>query len=186
MCIQRPHRLQSLDGTDLIVGCWELSERRALTLWPAEAGELRIVQGRVWVTFENAQQDGSARGGDHFLGAGDYLKLLPGQVLVMESWNPSRGLATCFNWHPVPPAATTELSNRPGCSVMVRSVVQSLRDLRFDFGLIATDSARLASSLVGVALESMALVLLRPELAFMARALRMPRATKSLPMLGDR
>lgn len=107
------HGLQTLTGTDQVSGCWKLGEGRVLTLRPTQPGVLRIRHGRVWVTFDNAQQDDGARGGDHFLGAGDVLKLLPGQTLVMESWNAAQGAAAYFSWCPLPagssPTASTAL-----------------------------------------------------------------------------
>ena len=66
------------------VGCFKMPAGRAMSLAPNAAGELRIAHGQVWVTFTDAALDSSARGGDHFLQAGDVLHLACGQKVVME------------------------------------------------------------------------------------------------------
>lgn len=146
--------LQSFAGTEKVSGCWKLGDSRALTLRPSAPGVLRIAHGRVWITFDNAQGDDAVRGGDHFLGAGDSLNLLPGQVLVMESWNAPAPSAAYFSWDPVPAAAGVAISSRQAPVLALGpqwrgGVAQPLRDLRLAFGLAGTASVRLVAGLVG-------------------------------------
>lgn len=148
------HELHSFAGTDTVLGCWKLGDSRALTLRPSQPGVLRIAHGRVWITFDNAQGDDVVRGGDHFLGAGDTLNLLPGQVLVMESWNSPDPSAAYFSWDALPAAAGAAISSRPSPVLALGpqwrgGVAQPLRDLRLAFGLAGTASARLVAGVVG-------------------------------------
>ena len=146
--------LKPFAGTDAVSGCWKLGDGRALTLRPTRPGVLRIAHGRVWITFDQAQRDDGVRGGDHFLGAGDSLQLLPGQALVMESWNVAQDAAAYFSWDPLPDAAGLVVAERRA-SVLVRNpqwragVLQPLRDLRLAAGLAATASGRLLTGLAG-------------------------------------
>lgn len=145
------HSSQSLTGTDAVAGCWKLGDGRALTLRPTESGVLRIAHGRVWVTYNHAQQDDGVRGGDHFLGAGDDLKLLPGQVLVMESWGAAKNAAAYFSWDPLPASAGMAISPATRRVLAVSGVAQPLRDLRVALGLATTASGRLVLGLAGLA-----------------------------------
>ena len=67
----------------------------------AQAGVLQVAQGRLWLTFNHAAQDASERGGDHFLGGGESLRLARGDAVVMEAYDPNRAVAACFSWAPV-------------------------------------------------------------------------------------
>lgn len=151
--------LQSFSGADALLGCWKLASGRALTLRPTEAGVLRIAHGQVWITFNNAHQDDGVRGGDHFLGTGEELRLLPGQVLVMESWHTASSSPAYFSWNPLPAAAGVALA-RPSRHALAQravslpwraGVTQPLRDLRGALGLAASASGRLAFGLAGMA-----------------------------------
>ena len=160
--------LQSCAGTEKVSGCWKLGDSRALTLRPSQPGVLRIAHGRVWITFDNAQGDDAVRGGDHFLGAGDTLNLLPGQVLVMESWNSPDASAAYFSWDPLPAAAGVAISSRQSPVLALGpqwrgGVAQPLRDLRLAFGLAGTASARLVAGLAGTL--ATALLALLPRFA---------------------
>ncbi len=79
---------------------WRLGAGRAATLRVREPGVLRIKRGRVWATFENAQQDVRVRAGDHFLARGESLDLLPGQTVVIESLGSKPSAAALFSWDP--------------------------------------------------------------------------------------
>lgn len=83
-----------LDGDGL------LPPGRALTLQVRQAGVLRIMQGRVWITFSHADQDLRIQAGDHFCSAGDSLRLSAGNAVVMESWGEGRDLPARFCWAP--------------------------------------------------------------------------------------
>lgn len=145
--------LQSLAGTDKLAGSWKLAEGRALTLRARSAGVLRIAHGAVWITFDNAQRDDGVRGGDHFLGAGDVLHLLPGQSLVMESWQAQAHSSAYFSWDPLPASAAVSIAHTR-IAALARSfaahggVLQPLRDLRAALGLAVGATGRLLAGLV--------------------------------------
>jgi hypothetical protein len=80
------------------VGCFKLPPRHALTLSIRTSGELRLAHGQVWVTFANAAQDASVRAGDHFLQAGEVLRLTCGQQVVMEALDADADSLVYFNW----------------------------------------------------------------------------------------
>lgn len=162
------HELHSFAGTDTVSGCWKLGEGRALTLQPSRPGVLRIAHGMVWVTFDNAHWDDGVRGGDHFLGAGDTLKLLPGQSLVMESWNAAQNTAAYFSWDPLPASEGIAIGLRQATAFADSpqwrtGVLQPMRDLRLAFGLAGTASARLVAGFAGAL--TAALLGLRPRFA---------------------
>ena len=75
---------------------------RALTLQARQAGVLRIMQGRVWITFSHADQDLRVRAGDHFCSAGERLPLSAGDTVVMEPWGKKerRDAPARFLWEP--------------------------------------------------------------------------------------
>ncbi len=167
------HSLQSFAGTDAVSGCWKLGDGRALTLRPTQPGVLRIAHGRVWITFDNAQQDDGVRAGDHFLGAGEVLKLLPGQVLVMESWNAAENSAAYFSWDPLPATegvaiATASRRVLAGSAPWRAGVAQPLRDLRLALGLVAAASGRLAFGLTGTAAAAVLALVPRFAIDFVA------------------
>ena len=86
------------------VGCFKLPTHHALTLSIRTSGELRIAHGRVWVTFGNAADDAEVRAGDHFLNAGEVLRLACGQQVVMEAFGTHSGSCVnapvYFSWEP--------------------------------------------------------------------------------------
>ena len=116
-----------------------------MSLAPREPGELRITHGQVWVTFGNAANDITARAGDHFLSAGDLLRLLPGKQLVMESRAINDNACVYFSWEP-DAAVSRALSTRSAQSsrMLVR---QSLRDLGLALHLAGNALARLVQGL---------------------------------------
>ena len=140
--------------TDKLAGCWKLAQGRALTLRARSEGVLRIAQGAVWITFDNAQRDNGVRGGDHFLGAGDVLHLLPGQTLVMEPLKAAAHPAALFSWDHLPATAGVVIPSRHA-PVFSRSpawrtgVLQPLSDLRAAFVLAGAASVRLLTGLAG-------------------------------------
>ncbi|HYW56136.1 MAG TPA: DUF2917 domain-containing protein [Polaromonas sp.] len=162
MTAQLSHSLQPLSSPHAVSGCWKLAEGRALTLRPAEAGELRVAHGMVWVTFDQGPFDDSARGGDHFFGVGESIRLLPGQALVVEAWGGGKDSIAYFSWDPLPAAAALQVARAPRRVFAASGVVQPLRDLRLAFGMAAGASARLAAGLAGVLADAVLAVLPRP------------------------
>lgn len=94
----------SQQATNLVpayaMGCFKLSAGRAMSLTPRMPGELRIAHGRVWATFANAANDSRVLAGDHFLDAGDLLRLQPGQQLVLEMVENNFHESVYFSWEP--------------------------------------------------------------------------------------
>ncbi|MGC1176189.1 DUF2917 domain-containing protein [Polaromonas sp.] len=175
------HVLDSSAATRALSGCWKLGDGQALTLRPVQPGVLRIARGRVWLTFDHARHDDGVRGGDHFLDAGDTVRLLPGQALVMESWRTAQQSAAYFSWDPLPANEGVTISTRStwafaGGPQWRASVLQPLRDLRLALGLAGSASTRLGAGLA-VTLAR-ALLLLAPRFAMDAAAARSRPAGK--------
>ena len=116
-----------------------------MSLTPRAPGELRIAHGKAWVTFGNAANDITARAGDHFLGAGDMLRLLPGQQLVMESHEKNDNAFLYFSWEP-DAAVSCAASSRSAQSSRVQ-VRQLLRDLGLALHLAGNALSRLVQGL---------------------------------------
>ncbi len=83
-------------------GSCRLQAGQAITLRTRQAGQLRVVQGRLWITFSNAAQDGRVRAGDHFLLPGESLALAAGETVVMESWAVGQPAPVWVCWEPAP------------------------------------------------------------------------------------
>lgn len=131
------------------VGCFKLQPSHALTLTIRMPGELQIAHGQVWVTFRNAVGDASVRGGDHFLHAGEVLKLARGQQVVMESVGAqsesSVSASAYFSW--VPEAALSRaVLPRPVQAAHI-DVRQPLRDLGLALHLAGNALGRLVQGL---------------------------------------
>lgn len=144
-CLRQPSdaiagRLEGLPG------CWKLDTGRALTLHARQAGALRIADGRVWLTFNNAGQDLSVRAGDHFLSRGESLSLLAGEAVVMESWGLGHAPSVWFSWEPAVASSAVAVLRPIGWRA---GVLQPLLDLRLAPGLAARALARLARGLAG-------------------------------------
>jgi Protein of unknown function (DUF2917) len=127
------------------VSCFKLSAGRALSLTPRAPGELRIAHGQVWVTFGNAAQDITARAGDHFLTAGEWLRLAPGQQLVMEAHEKESPEPVYFSWEP-DAAVSRPVSSRSVLPARI-DVRQPLRDLGLALHLAGNALGRLAQCL---------------------------------------
>ena len=67
------------------VGCFKLQRGRAMTLTLKTAGELRLAHGSAWLTYAVAANDVTALAGDHFLNAGQAMRLKAGQTVVLEA-----------------------------------------------------------------------------------------------------
>ena len=62
---------------------------KALRLHARDRSVLRVVQGRLWATFDGPHQGAPNDLGDRFLGAGECLELFPGGNLLIEAWDQS-------------------------------------------------------------------------------------------------
>ena len=76
-------------------GAFALCAGRAMALTPTQDSVLRISQGGAWVTLPSQP-------GDHFLQAGDSLRVPAGDALVLESWKMPATQTLYFDWDPVP------------------------------------------------------------------------------------
>jgi Protein of unknown function (DUF2917) len=81
-------------------GSFALRTGRAMALQPQAAALLHISQGTAWVTLPSQP-------GDHFLQAGDTLRVEAGDRVVMEPWHrPAAQMPAAetlyFDWDPVP------------------------------------------------------------------------------------
>ena len=128
---------------------------QALTLQARQAGVLRIVQGRAWITFSHAEKDLHTPAGDHFCGAGDALQLAAGDAVVMESWGRNDEPLACFSWESASPG-----SAMPGLALAGSrmNVLQPLQDLQLAMGLAAA-AVQLVRGLVQRTLAKVAAVL---------------------------
>jgi hypothetical protein len=83
-------------------GSCRLEAGQAITMRARQAGQLRVVQGRLWITFSNAAQDARVRAGDHFLLPGQSLAVSAGETVVMESWAVGQPVPAWVCWEPAP------------------------------------------------------------------------------------
>lgn len=170
-----PQALDRRAACHALSGCWKLGQGQALTLRPDRPGVLQIAHGRVWITFDNACQDDGVRGGDHMLQAGDSLRLLPGQALVMEAWATAQQGAVYFSWDPLPASEGVSVRTRPAALLASvapwrAGVLEPLRDLGLALALAGAASVRLAAGLV--AAPVCMLLSLAPRFAVSAVAAR--------------
>ncbi len=99
--------------------------------------ELLVLRGRAWITFVDSSTHGRrvAPQGDHFIAAGERLRLPAGSALVVEAFG-TRGEAVAFGWQPLAAqrvrgdiwAAQVALPWRELCSA-ARAVAGSLQRL---------------------------------------------------------
>jgi hypothetical protein len=126
-------------------GTWKLAAGKAITLEPRDSGILKIAHGRLWVTFEGPHHGRLNESGDHVMGVGEQLQLKPGQRIVLEPWN--EGCPAYFSWDPTPAARSVR-------RMRVEDIVQPLADLRLALVFGGHAVARLATSLVTMAWQS--------------------------------
>ena len=135
-----PHSHQSSPS---LPGTWRLDGQRAVTLRPREDSVLRIAHGCVWVTFDGPHAGRRGDAGDQFLGAGDQLRVLAGQRMVLESLD--RAAPAYFTWDFA--AATQPERARVSCG---DAVAQAWGDLQLALGLGLRAGWRLVAALAGL------------------------------------
>jgi hypothetical protein len=145
MTSQTLTQMQQSSATPALPGTWKLPAGCAVTFQPREAGVLRVAHGQVWATFDGPHSGPPNDLGDQVIGAGERLRLRPGQRLVVEAWNMQ---AAYFSWDPLPPAART--------APRVTAVVQPLADLRLAFAFGAGATVRLMKGLAALAWDVLA------------------------------
>ncbi len=142
-------------------GSFALRTGRAMAVQPHAAALLHISQGAAWVTLPSQP-------GDHFLQAGDTLRIKAGERVVMEPWcapasHKPAAETLYFDWDPVPlevaaPQAAYQavalrgswhrLAAQPAPRTSYcAAVLAPLADLRAAFALGAGAAARLAVGL---------------------------------------
>jgi hypothetical protein len=142
MASQTLTQMQQSTAAPALPGTWKLPAGCAITFQPREAGVLRVAQGQLWATFDGPHSGPLNDLGDHVIGAGEQLRLRPGQRLVVEAWNTHA--AAYFTWDPLP--ATVHRS-----SPHVAAVVQPVADLRLAFSFGADATVRLMKGLAAFA-----------------------------------
>ena len=146
--------LEALAG---LTGCWKLDASRALSLQARRAGVLRITHGRVWATFDHADQPGSARAGDHILSRGESLHLQPGERLVMESFGIGHTPSACFSWEPARASrsAAAVPASAPGVPRRVRIMGRAVTRAATVFAMIFVVLAPAITSLNALLLQKL-------------------------------
>jgi hypothetical protein len=137
MASQTLTQMQQSSSAPALPGTWKLAAGRAITLQPREAGILRVAHGQLWATFDGPHAGPRNDLGDHVVGAGEQLRLHPGQRLVVEAWDARS--ATYFSWDPLPIPARS--------SPRLADLVQPLADLRLALTFGAGAVARLVTGL---------------------------------------
>jgi hypothetical protein len=117
-----------------------------MTLRNAEAGVLRIAQGRVWATVDGPHLGPANNQGDVILTAGQGLSVAPGQRVVIEPWDHDLNQVVHFSWDSLRPK--TQLRVQSG-SRWQEAVVQPMRDFGLALQLAMRALGRLAWGLAG-------------------------------------
>jgi hypothetical protein len=147
MASQMSTQMQQCLPTAGLSGTWKLAGGRAITLEPREPGTLRVAQGQLWATFDGPHRGPLNDLGDHVMGAGERLRVRPGQRLVIEAWGTQA--PAYFSWDPLPSAASRQ-------SPSVTRVIQPLADLRLALVFGADAAGRLLAGLAGLAWDLVA------------------------------
>lgn len=123
---------------------WRLDARRAMTLRPPVASQLRINQGCVWVTLGLPHQGAGNESGDLRLVAGESLSVPAGARLVMEPWQPADAGSVHFDWTAEPEAPVAAPRADFG-----REVVAPSRELAVALAQVGGALGRLLRGLAG-------------------------------------
>jgi uncharacterized protein YjlB len=99
-CAALPAGAGSNRPASTLSGYCKLEAGHAQTLQARQAGVLRIMRGRVWLTFNNEGRSGHARTGDFFLSRGESLQLAAGEAVVMEPYGLGHAPSAYYSWEP--------------------------------------------------------------------------------------
>ena len=135
-----PNEQQSPGPIRAFSGCWKIGAGGPLSLRPTRASVLRIARGQAWVTLGSAPRGHGNESGDHFLNAGQELRVLPGRHLVLESVDAN---PLYFDWMPVPATPWVQSAR------WEQAVVQPLRDFGWALSLATSALLRLLRGLFG-------------------------------------
>ena len=146
-------------------GYCQLDKGHPVTLQARRASVLRITRGRVWLTFNPALDQPSARLGDHFLGRGESISLAAGEAVVMESYGPGDAPLAYYSWEAAAADSAVATLAASGWRAGVRG---PLLDLRLALGLTAGALGRLARGLAALAVAGVTGVASRFAIVFVA------------------
>lgn len=134
-----PNSQQSPTPARALTGSWKIGAGGALSLRPVRTSVLRIARGQAWITLGSAPRGHGNESGDHFLGAGQELRVPAGRHLVLESMDAH---PVHFDWLPAPAAP------RMGAQ-WEQTVVQPVRDFGRALSLAGSALWRLLRGLLG-------------------------------------
>jgi hypothetical protein len=123
-----------------------LAEGVATSLYPARAGQLRVLSGRAWVTLGGPYRGRGNELGDVFVAAGGSLAVPAGARLVIESAPDLSGEALRFDWCE---AVAANPAVRPGR--VQREVLAPARELALTLLQSARALWRLTWGVLGLA-----------------------------------
>lgn len=129
-------------------GTWSLPAGQAITLRPDTPGELRIMQGCVWLTLDGPHE---SRAGDLFLAAPAWLRLGAGHRVVLEpvAWAGASGAA--IDWVPTHQPAAWRVAVAQPAADLRRAAGAAALSVRAVVGALL----RLAGALLGLVPEGL-------------------------------
>ncbi len=68
-----------------------LSHGQILSLYPRQPSHIHVLQGRLWITSNDSQDD-------YFVHAGESMQFAAGTHLVLEAWNQNKLSDAQFAW----------------------------------------------------------------------------------------
>jgi hypothetical protein len=132
-----PASFESTHQSGTCAGAWMLAARKAMSLRPREQGVLEVKHGKVWITVEGPHGGIPGDTGDHVLAAGERITVQAHRHVVIEAW---KDRDVCFDWVPLPQAASAQAGAR-------EALIEPLRELRQAAGLAAHACGQLAGGL---------------------------------------
>jgi len=95
-----PHPSHPLPGQ---IGTWRLMPNQAMGIRTKRPGQILVVHGQAWITWDAANTAHPERERDHVLSAGEVLLVPAHARIVLESTAPTQSLD--FEWRPLPAEA---------------------------------------------------------------------------------
>ncbi len=129
----------------------QVDSGQAIKLRAAQPSVMRVVHGRVWLTLTAEANPVSASSralaGDYFLAAGDSLRLLAGQEVVVEAFGIGHAAPASFSWEGVGHAAQARLAATTALFDWQTGVLQPLHDMQRATALMLGAAGRLLHGL---------------------------------------
>jgi hypothetical protein len=85
------------------IGAWRLMPNQAMGIRARRPGQILVVHGQAWITWEGASSAHPAPERDHMLSAGEVLPVPAHARVVLESAQSTQALD--FEWRPLPAEA---------------------------------------------------------------------------------